>query len=230
VVKEELPEWEQRLWDLVCAGDGSNCPLYARCVFRERGLWCFAEHISEVARLLDFELGFGFRKFNFAGTGKQRPGTPLYLTEKLANKLLKLRGVCSPPVPDKIVELCDEKCPVEVRQVPLSAYHGAIWSFRDRWVIHLNSNDEPGMKRHTLFHEAFHIIAHANGIPAFKKTQSQKYNFNEALADYFAMSLLMPRAWVIEKWAECRDVLRMAEIFQVLPSCMDLRLRWLHLI
>jgi hypothetical protein len=40
----------------------------------------------------------------------------------------------------------------------------------------------------------------------------------------------MPREWVVEKWAEVKDLGRMAEIFVVPKSAMCIRLRQLGLI
>ncbi len=229
-MKEELSKWEQQLWDLVCKGDGSNCPLYDRCTYRKQGQWCVAEHIPEVTRLLDVDPEFDLDSIILNDSREQRPGTPFYLVNKLANRFLKIQGVQSPPVPGNLAGFCDRKRPIEIREVPLKFYHGAIWYLSDRWVIHLNSNDQPEIKRHTLFHEAFHIMAHCNGNPVFKKTQPDGSNFNEAMADYFAMCVMMPRKWVIERWPECEDVPRMAKIFDVPLPYMGLRLKWLNLI
>ena len=226
----KLLNWERQLWDLVIYGDGERCPIYDWCVYREQGQWCFSDHLYEVAQLLDGKAELDLSESSFIGTGKQKPGTPYALVEKLANKLLNIRGFQSPPVPNELAELCDETRTIEIREVPLSAYHGAIWALGDNWVIHLNSNDEPGIKRHTLFHEAFHVMAHCKGSPVFKRTGSDRINFNELLADYFAMCVLMPRDWVIEKWAECANAPKMAVLFGVSLSSMNLRLKWLHLI
>jgi len=49
------------------------------------------------------------------------------------------------------------------------------------------------------------------------------------LADYFAGCILMPKAWVEKKWAEVKDVRRMAEIFQVTELAMWIRLKTMGL-
>ncbi|GAG36112.1 unnamed protein product [marine sediment metagenome] len=54
-------------------------------------------------------------------------------------------------------------------------------------------------------------------------------SFNELLADYFAVCILMPREWVKEKWAEVKDLDKMAEIFDVPKSAMCIRLKRLGL-
>jgi len=64
----------------------------------------------------------------------------------------------------------------------------------------------------------------------FRKRGTIVGSFNELLADYFASCILMPREWVKEKWAEVKDLDRMAEIFAVPKSAMCIRLRRLGLI
>jgi Zn-dependent peptidase ImmA (M78 family) len=86
------------------------------------------------------------------------------------------------------------------------------------------------MKRFTIFHEAFHILAHCRTTPVFRKRGAIGGSFNELLADYFAVCILMPRQWVGEKWAEVQDFNRMAKIFDVPKPAMCIRLRQLGLI
>jgi len=84
--------------------------------------------------------------------------------------------------------------------------------------------------RFTIFHEAFHILAHCRTSPVFRKRGSIVGSFNEFLADYFALCILMPREWVAEKWAEVKDLDQMAKIFSVSKSAMCIRLRQMGLI
>lgn len=55
-------------------------------------------------------------------------------------------------------------------------------------------------------------------------------SFNELLADYFAICILMPRQWVREKWAEVKHLNRMVEIFDVPKPAMYIRLKQLGLV
>ncbi|MFB0558931.1 MAG: ImmA/IrrE family metallo-endopeptidase [Dehalococcoidales bacterium] len=152
------------------------------------------------------------------------------LVERLARGW-QLRGrVCRLPVPSKLVYLADKHHPIEVRLLPLKVYHGAIWRLKEGWVIQLNENDPSYRKRFTLFHEAFHILAHCKTVPVFRNRRSDRGSFNEALADYFAACVLMPRVCVREKWAEVHDAERMAEIFDVSEIIMGIRLKELGLI
>jgi len=85
-------------------------------------------------------------------------------------------------------------------------------------------------KRFTLFHEAFHIEAHDKADPVFRTRGCERGTFNELLAECFDSKILMPADWVREKWAEVRDVDRMAEIFAVPKAAMWIRLKLLRLI
>jgi Zn-dependent peptidase ImmA (M78 family) len=53
--------------------------------------------------------------------------------------------------------------------------------------------------------------------------------FNELLADYFAMCILIPRQWLREKWAEVKDLDRMSVIFDAPKTAICIRLRQLGL-
>jgi len=88
----------------------------------------------------------------------------------------------------------------------------------------------PAGKRFTLFHEAFHIIAHDKATPVFRSRGCKRGAFNELLAEYFAANILMPTDWVREWWAEVRDINRMAEIFDVPKTAMWIKLKFLKLI
>lgn len=125
----------------------------------------------------------------------------------------------------------DEGSSIEVRPVDLRAFYAATWYMSDGWVIQVSSTVSPPRKRVVLFHEAFHIITHNHcQAPIFKKREITQGSFNELLADYFAICVLMPREQVREQWTELRDVDRMAIAFDVPESNMWLRLKEMKLI
>lgn len=126
--------------------------------------------------------------------------------------------------------MVDEPRNVETSLLPLKVHHGAIWRLNEGWVIQLKADDTPVTQRFTLFHEAFHILAHSRTTPVFKKRGNEEGSFNELLADGFASFILMPEGWVKEKWAEVNDVNEMAKIFDVPKSAMCIRLKHLGLI
>jgi len=150
--------------------------------------------------------------------------------EMLARRYLKQGNCYCPPVSTELISLVDKEHPVEVRLLPLKAYHGAIWRLKGQWVIQLNSNDAPAVRRFSLFHEAFHVLAHRRATPVFRKRESTTGSFNELVADYFASCVLMPQKWVREKWAEVKDLDKMAEIFVVPKGAMWFTLKLLGLL
>jgi hypothetical protein len=224
-----IPKWEAELWSYVSSGDGARCPLYARCQLRKSGGWCPDDNRENINRLLDgrqFSLG----SYDFIKSEGERRCRLGQLVEMMAQKYLKMGGICCPPVPTAFLALFDQREATKVRVLPLKAYHGAIWHRNDGWVIQLKNGDTSATKRFTMFHEAFHILAHCRSSPVFRKRGSIAGSFNEMLADYFAVCFLMPREWVKEKWAEIEDLDRMTEIFNVPRSAMCIRLRLLGLI
>jgi len=225
----KIPKWEAQLWSYVGSGDGMRCPFYGHCQVRKRGGWCPDENKERINQLLD-EKQFNFHSYDFIESEAKGLCKLCQLVETLAQRCLNTGGVRCPPVPAGLVTLFDLQHTVEVRQLPLKVYHGAIWHQKDGWVIQLKNGDTSATKRFTLFHEAFHIIAHCRASPVFRKRGSIVGSFNELLADYFALCTLMPREWVAEKWAELKDLDRMAEIFAVPKSAMCIKLRQLGLI
>jgi len=225
--KSRVPTWESELWNYLSSGDGMRCPRYQHCQLRLGGESCPSDNLDLVSRLLDD------RKFNIGKYHTLRSlgcCTVIRLVEKLAQSVIKKRGVRCLPVPAAVVFLADEHHPVEVRLIPLTAHHGAIWQLQEGWIIQLNENDTPARRRFTLFHEAFHVLAHRRGTPVFRRRDCKTGSFNELLADYFAACILMPREWVKEKWAEVKNLRSMAEIFDVEEPLMWIRLREMDLI
>jgi len=225
----EIPSWEAELWSYISSGDGMHCPFYGRCGIKKRGAWCPDENKERLSRLLD-ERQFNLSSYDFIQSEAKGLCRPFQLVERLAQRYVKRAAVRCPPVPTDIILLSDEQHPVEAREVPLKVYHGAIWHEKDGWIIQLNDNDIPATKRFTLFHEAFHILAHCKTTPVFRKRGAVVGSFNELLADHFAGCILMSREWVEEKWAEVEDLDRMAGIFDVPRSAMGIKLKQLGLI
>jgi len=224
---KDKPGWESELWSFAYTGDGIHCPIYDHCQGRLRGSWCPDDNAERVSQLLDGKR-FNFSDFNFIKQGEC--SRSVELMERLAHRYLRGNGIHRPPVPNELVMLLDTKHDVEIRIIPLKSYHGAIWRVEDRWIIQLKNEDTPAMKRFTLFHEAFHILAYCRGVPVFRQRGVETSSFNEGLADYFAICFLMPREWVKERWAEVSDLDKMAKIFDVPKAAMCIRLKRLGLI
>ena len=148
----------------------------------------------------------------------------------LAQKYLKKGGVHYPPVPTGLISLADEQRSVETHPLPLKVYHGATWFLKDKWILQVKVSDTSAAKRFTLFHEVFHILVHCRTTPMFRARGIREGFFNELLAECFANSILMPKEWVIEKWAEVKDLNKMAEIFGVSKLAIRVRLKTLGLV
>ncbi len=221
------PRWEHKLWSYLASGDGEHCPFRSICHIWERDVLCPDDNRKRIAQLEDsgqFKLSnYGFIKHGICSG-------IFIMVEMLAQEILKEGRVRCPPVPIKLVSLVDEQHPIEIHLLPLKTYHGAIWRLRDRWVIQLKYDDKPSIRRFTIFHEAFHIIAHCKTTPVFRKRGTRGGSFNELLATHFAACILMPRKWVKEKWAEVNDLSKMAQIFAVPQSAMCIRLKRLGLL
>lgn len=112
--------------------------------------------------------------------------------------------------------------------LPVSGF--SEWS-RSRWVIALNEDDHPTRQRFTLAHELKHVLDNPfievlypdrDGNPSGKRA--------EAICDYFAACLLMPRPAVKVAWGLGHQrVDDLAAHFGVSRAAMGLRLHQLGL-
>jgi hypothetical protein len=225
----KVPEWEAELWSYVGHGDGARCPLRERCPTVRQSHWCPDDNRERLNQLLD-KRKFDISDYGFVESEGDKECRLVELLERLARKYLKEGRVIRPPVSTELIGLFDQYYSIEVRHLPLKAYHGAIWRQKDGWVVQVKESDATSTMRFTIFHEAFHILAHTKTTPVFRKRGSILGSFNEWLADAFACSILMPREWVEARWAEVGDLARMAEIFAVPKSAMYIKLRQLGLI
>jgi hypothetical protein len=235
-MKRKSPRWLTELWEYLSRGDGIKCPIYQSCQLRLNGAWCVSDHeeyfesrnefldddesdLSKIAGI-DFELPL-------CATAERI----LNLVRKLANKYRFEAGISRLPISDNIVTRAYDNLPIEVRLLPLKAYHGAVWRLSDCWLVQLNSNDTFARQRLTLYHEIFHVLAHCKATPAFKKSARRwDVSLTEILADHFAIIFLLPRAWIAKIWPEVGEISRMAAIFDVPKPVMYFVLRGMRLI
>ena len=239
---KKIPKWESELWSYLNRGDGVNCPAYDTCKTRQHGGWCFNDNKEMFSGLYgphpyvidsssdESELDIFRSLFEHNFPRKWKPGIIFQLVEALANKYIKKAKLNQPPITTELIRQFDISPGVEIHPLRLRAYHGAVWHLENGWVIHVNTEDKPTRQRVTLFHEIFHILAHDRATPVFRKQGSKRGLFNEMLADYFARCVLMPNRWVNEKWAEVKDLKRIAEIFQVTQVSMWIRLKTMGLV
>lgn len=234
----KIPEWESELWHLMSTSDGTHCPHATDCEIKEGGEWCpdnykdalgnlygkytqglqrddIERFITEINQYLPAQLSCG-RVFELVGT--------------LADKYLEKAAIKEPPVPLSVIDYLEINKPIEIRFIPMKAYHGAVWDLDEGWIIQINSNDPPERQRLNIFHEIFHVVAHSKATPVFKKRGMSEGYFNEILADCFSGCMLMPSDFIEKKWAEEKDMKRMAKIFNVTEIGIWIRLRTMGLI
>ncbi|MBM3142850.1 MAG: ImmA/IrrE family metallo-endopeptidase [Chloroflexi bacterium] len=217
---------EDKLWAYVGAGDGMYCPLRTDCDFRKSGGWCADDNLEFVSIRYSLLVTPGDYEFiRFSGHCKM-----FKLVECLAQSYLQIGGISCPPVSTSLAMLADELDSIEVRLVPLKMNHGGLWRLEGKWVVQLNSNDNPTRRRYTLFHEVFHILAHLRTTPVFSKVGCEGGSFNESLADYFAACVLAPPHWVKKEWTKFKDIAQMAAHFDVPYVVMFVMLKRMGLI
>jgi len=220
-MERKTPDWESELWSYLSTGDGINCPAYKSCKLKGTDAGCYDKSERFLQRMTGF---FNWDKLEnkYPPSFKSRASIcPINsrifrLIFRLAARLHEQAGIKQTPVPNDLIKATDGGVPIEVRRLPLKAYHGAVWRLSDRWVVHLNSNDSTARQRFTLYHEIFHILAQSKAIPVFKKAgRHPEGTFNEMLADHFSGACLMPAKMVRKTWPRAKTLKEMARIFDV---------------
>jgi len=234
----KIPEWESELWHLISNSDGTHCPHATKCETRGHGNWCLDNYKDAIAGLYgkytqglqrdDIERFMA--EINQYLPARVSCGRVFELIDALANKYLEKAAITEPPVPVNVIDYLEIDKPVEIRLIPMKAYHGAVWDLDEGWIIQINSIDPPERQRLNIFHEIFHVVAHSKAMPVFRKRGMSEGYFNEILADCFSGCMLMPREWIKKKWAEEKDIKRMAKIFNVTEIGIWIRLRTMGLI
>jgi len=148
------------------------------------------------------------------------------VAERQARLLLELLNVTGPSAD---VELLTELQEIEVKfapNLPLSGY--SEWH-RDHWVVGINQSDSLWRCRATLCHEFKHILDDPFAEVLYPRTNRELEHMPhnaEAISNYFAGCVLVPRDWLCQAWNEgTRDIDALAALFQVSRSLVSVRLR-----
>jgi len=209
---------ENELWRLVSRADNSHCPFYNCCDRRRSGAWCLDDHYERLVPLLTDV----HNDIHFSNDCAPYRSQLMDLLDSLVIDLFEEWQITELPVSSDLISLADKQRKIEVRLVPMRVTHGALWHIDNGWIIHINENLPPSMRRVTLFHEAFHILAHRNTMSVIEtNSRYNKGRFSEILADFFAIHMLMPDKLLLEEWKKTRDVKVMSDTFDVPPSLMD---------
>lgn len=153
----------------------------------------------------------------------------LRIAELQAVRFRSLAEVASSAFPETAISSLPR---MQVERISPAPSAGASqWSL-GRWVIVLNGTNTKGRQRFSLAHEFKHVIDH----PFVKLLYPPVGNVSErdrreAVCDYFAACLLMPRVEVKKRWTGGeQDVGLLARRFEVSRQAMSVRLRQLGLV
>ena len=152
----------------------------------------------------------------------------LWIAERQANRLLELRGALDVPVPTTVVTELPRIVVEHDSDLPADAASGCSdWDFRRRtWVISLNPTEPRRRRRFTVLHEYKHIIDHgSHGIRPTTKSMPFQRPPEEAVADYFAGCVLMPKRLLTAAYYDGIQQPRdLAELFDVSEPAIRVRL------
>jgi Zn-dependent peptidase ImmA (M78 family) len=162
------------------------------------------------------------------------PIRPLTITESVriaelqANRLRSLTATTTPALPETAIS---ELPRVQVdRMFPAPSSGASQWS-RGRWLILLNGAESPARQRFSLAHEFKHVLDSPFVGILYPPWQGQTAEERrEAICDYFAACLLMPRAELKKAWfGGTQEVRTLARRFDVSMQAMRVRLLQLGL-
>jgi Zn-dependent peptidase ImmA (M78 family) len=156
------------------------------------------------------------------------------VAERQAMRLLRLLGITGPSVEIELVlELPD--IALDVREaMPLSG-HSEWDADRQQWIITINRDDSLWRSRATLAHELKHILDDPfRGLlyPDWPRDVVMAPPEDaEAICDYFAGCVLVPKAWLTRAWVEeTHEITELASLFDVSERLVRVRLKQVGLV
>jgi hypothetical protein len=234
--------WETELWSYLGIHDQLSCHYFSKCNKRQTDNTCSCPIFGYSLNVFNKNpckrscFDAANQKYtpchntNVAFLETLKPGRVNELVERVSRDWLKRSHILNPPVPSELIYKFIPRQNLSIRHLPLKACHGALWKIRNSsWIIYLNDKDSDTEKRITLFHEAFHILAHFNIGVTYRKQIKQEGSFSEYLADSFALKLLLPENWIRKDWFNSGRVAEIALKYQVPQEAVCLRLRELNL-
>jgi hypothetical protein len=147
----------------------------------------------------------------------------LRIAELQAARLLAMTGVRQAPVPTRVISEIP-KIVVE-RMVPWPVSGATHWT-KGTWAIVINGKESVRRQRFTLAHEFKHILDYRHIDVAYPSTRMMTHNERtEAVCDFFAGCLLVPRPWLRAAWRQgVQDPKRLADLFEVSRPAVQTRL------
>lgn len=150
-------------------------------------------------------------------------GQALRIAELQAQRLLEITGIKEPPVP--VTVITDIPKIVVQRVVPWPVSGATSWT-KGAWNVIIKGDEPYGRRRFTLAHEFKHIVDYRHIDVAYPSTQFMNHRERaEAICDFFAGCLLVPRTWLKNAWANgTQNTKELGELFQVTPAAIQTRL------
>ncbi len=200
-----------------------NCPFYYNCTYRMSGGLCIYDNVNIIRQILDRNNHGLNLELLLGGTIKSGRGKLCKRIGALANEFVRAIDTNSPPIPTDIITHIVKDKAFDIYIVPLDHYHGALWKIPDGWVMFLNRNDSPFERRMTFCHELFHLLRN-DSLKSHKLDIGRRNYFEEILADWFAMEMLMPDNLVEKEFDKGNSVQYMANLFGVPEVITKLKL------
>ncbi len=149
------------------------------------------------------------------------------IAERQAKLLLAEAGITTPPVPTEIVSRLDGIHVYPLPEIPVKGLLGASKPSAKGGDILFDSTLPAAEQRITLLHELKHII---DGGHATRLHTRGRRTGGEQLCTDFALSVLMPAAWLRNDWNNGqRNATELAERYQVPIEAVEQRLHTLGL-
>lgn len=121
------------------------------------------------------------------------------IAELQAIRFLAATGINRPPVPEHVISNLPYLQVERFSPLPVS---GATEWTAGRWLILLNGAEPVVRQRLSLAHELKHILDHRFIQVLYQRIpEKERDAFIEQVCDYFAGSLLVPRTWLKNAWA-----------------------------
>jgi len=149
------------------------------------------------------------------------------IAELQANRLRELLEIDGPRFPEEAIYSLPR---IQLESDVNMNVSGMTFWRNGRWVIRINGTEPHGRRRFSLLHELKHVVDHTTRQWLYPGTLTRSSESKaETLSDYFSGCTLMPKRHVKRLHGERKSLSEMAEIFDVTPRAMSVRLSQLGL-
>ena len=147
----------------------------------------------------------------------------LRIAELQAARLLNIAVITQPPVPSSVIT--DVPKVVVKRLAPWPVSGATQWT-KGAWSVVIRGNESFQRQRFTMAHEFKHIVDYRHIDVIYPSVRSMTHRQRaEAVCDYFAGCLLVPRPWLKSAWGKgLQDPKALADLFDVSRAAIQTRL------